>query len=85
MKAKEVKENKSVKAEKEMPEVCCEANSGGLVGIAAILGGIIFLNVMFFLIFARDQLGLLIPITWAVVVLGLILGLLYYLSLKSKK
>ncbi|MBS3143223.1 hypothetical protein J4464_07595 [Candidatus Woesearchaeota archaeon] len=55
----------------------------GFTGLGATLGGITLATVVLFLIFANDQIALVIPIVWAYVVLGAILAFFKYKSLKK--
>ncbi|MFH1506750.1 MAG: hypothetical protein ABIE94_07255 [archaeon] len=55
------------------------------VGIAAVLGGILFVIIFMFLIFAKEHLIYTVSIAWAFVVLGVFLGLFSMLSGKKKK
>ncbi len=46
----------------------------GYVAIGASLGGILLVIIALFLIFARTQVALAIPISWAIVVLGIVVA-----------
>jgi uncharacterized membrane protein required for colicin V production len=64
-------------------EKCEDKNP--FIGIAAILGGIMFVIVLMFLIFANESLGYAVGIAWGFVILGIFLGLFAYLAQKNKK
>lgn len=51
---------------------CCKNDLGVFVSIPASLAGIFLVLTVLFLIFANSQLGLLVPIVWAFVVLGIV-------------
>jgi len=51
---------------------CCRTDKMPFVAIPAALGGIFLVITLMFLIFANSQLGLLVPIVWAFVVLGIV-------------
>ena len=64
----------------------CQAHEGNpFVAIGASLAGIFLVIVLFFLIFAKEFALYLVPIAWAFVVLGIILGFFAYLSMKNRK
>lgn len=62
---------------------CDETNV--FVKLAGVLGGILLVIVLFFLIFAKDQLIFATSIAWAFAILGMILGFFMYLSKKLRK
>ena len=55
------------------------------VALGASLAGIYLVIVLFFLIFAKESASLLIGIAWAFAILGMVLALFQYLSLKPKR
>ena len=55
---------------------------GPFVKLAGTLGGIFLVIVVVFLIFAKEQLGLISNIIWAFVALGGALGLFQLISIK---
>jgi hypothetical protein len=59
-----------------MQKECCEPGERSeVVKIAGIIAGILLVIVVMFLVFAREQMVAVLPtITWALVVLGIVLG-----------
>jgi hypothetical protein len=56
---------------KDMKEDCCN-NKGPFVAIPSAMAGIFLVLAVLFLLFAKTSLGLLVPIVWAFVVLGIV-------------
>jgi hypothetical protein len=54
------------------------------VAIVAVTGGIFFVTAIVFLIFAKEQLALLVPIVWAFVVMAVMIAFFTHLSGKKK-
>lgn len=54
------------------------------VKLAAVLGGIFLVIVIVFVIFAKESIVFLTTIAWAFVVLGIVLGMFQYKSMKKK-
>ncbi len=54
------------------------------VAIPASVGGIFLVIVILFLILANEQLGLLIPLAWAMVTLGIVALFFAYKAGKKK-
>ena len=63
---------------------CCNEKSQ-FVAIGASMMGILMVIFILFLIFAREQLALMIPITWAFVALGGLLGFFQFMADRKKK
>ena len=57
---------------KEMEKCECRHDKSPFVAIPASLAGIFLVLTVLFLVFARDQLGLLVPLLWGFVVLGIV-------------
>ena len=55
------------------------------VKLAGSIGGILLVVVIMFLIFAQAFIVYLIPIAWAFVVLGCVLGFFQYQAMKPRK
>jgi ABC-type transport system involved in cytochrome c biogenesis permease subunit len=51
---------------------CCRDGKMPFVAIPSAMAGIFLVITVLFLIFANSQLGLLVPIVWAFVVLGIV-------------
>ena len=54
------------------------------VAIGASLAGIFMVIAVLFLIFAKDQLNILVPIVWAFVIMGVFLGLFASITMRKK-
>lgn len=65
----------------ESKRKCCEGNP--FVAIGASLGGILLVIIALVLIFAKEQFALIIPVSWAFVVLGIVMGSLAYKAQKK--
>ncbi|MBW2971748.1 hypothetical protein KY359_01805 [Candidatus Woesearchaeota archaeon] len=63
---------------------CCKGGDH-FVSIPASLAGIFLAITVLFLIFAKESLGLLIPLVWAFVVLGIVALAFAYKSQAPKK
>jgi hypothetical protein len=71
----------------EKTEDCCTCGCHGknsFTSIPAALAGIFLVLSILFMIFARSDIELLVPIIWAFVALGFFALLFNYLSLKHK-
>ena len=55
-----------------------ESEKNPFVAIGASLGGIILVMVILTMILAKESFALLIPIVWAIVVLGIVMGAYAY-------
>jgi hypothetical protein len=62
------KKNESKDSDNTM---CCKEGNP-FVAIPAVLGGIFLVICVLFLLFGREQMGILVPIVWAFVVLGIV-------------
>lgn len=60
-----------------------EKKENQYVSIVAVTLGIFMIITILFLILAKDQLGLLIPLSWAFVVLGIVVAV--FSTRKDKK
>jgi len=61
-----------------------EKKENQYVSIVAVTLGIFMIITVLFLILAKDQLGLLIPISWAFVILGIVAAALSAKGNKKK-
>jgi hypothetical protein len=71
--------------DKECCDGECRSRHGDFVGIAVVLGGMIFAMTMAFLIFAREFLRFSVAISGGLVILGVFLGMFTLMSMKHKK
>jgi hypothetical protein len=61
---------------------CCN-DKGPFVAIPAAMAGIFLVLAVLFIIFAKASLGLLIPLFWGFVVLGIVAMLFAYKAMKK--
>lgn len=69
---------------KDNKNECC-GDKDPFVAITAIVGGISLVMVVLFLIFAKEQVGIMIPIVWAFVVLAFVACIFAYKTRKEYK
>ena len=62
---------------------CCCNDKGPFVAIPSALAGIFLVIVVLFLLFAKESLGLLIPLVWAFVVLGILAMMFAFKAMKK--
>lgn len=66
-----------------MKQECCEKNP--FVAIPASMAGMFLVVVILFLIFAKESIALLIPLSWAFVVLAIVGMALVQKTMMKKK
>ncbi len=64
--------------------MCCKEGNP-FVTLAAVCGGMFLVVTLFVLIFNKENSGVLIPIVWGFVVLGIVLGAYQLKSLRDPK
>lgn len=62
---------------------CCRDGKMPFVAIPSAMAGIFLVLAVLFLIFANSQLGLLVPMVWAFVVLGIVAMFYAYKAMKN--
>lgn len=62
---------------------CCGTDKGPFVAIPAAMAGIFLVLAVLFLLFAKTSLGLLIPLFWGFVVLGIVAIFFAYKAMKK--
>jgi uncharacterized membrane protein len=62
-----------------------EKNKSPMVEVVAVTLGILMIVTVMFILFAKESLGLLIPISWAFVVLGIVVAVFQYRLLAGPK
>lgn len=56
-----------------------------IVKLGGSIGGLMIATIVVFLIFATEHIELLVPLTWAFVVLGIVLGFFQYKAIVKSK
>ncbi|MFP4118760.1 MAG: hypothetical protein ACLFTH_01780 [Candidatus Woesearchaeota archaeon] len=62
-----------------------EERSSDFVKLGGSIGGLMIASVVLFLVFASEYIELLIPLAWAFVVLGVVLGFFQYKAMATRK